>query len=95
MYEVHKFMDLDNLAVGWFIQQVGLAAASFGVTDEDVATVGKALSDTFGKRCSPPASVPPSAEPMLQAICIQVSESISCILSCDLANSNAVELSFG
>ncbi|KAM3413812.1 hypothetical protein BST61_g10495 [Cercospora zeina] len=70
MYETHKFMDLDSLAVGWFIQQVGLSAASFGVSADDVAAVGKSLSDTFGKRCSPPASVPASAKPMLQAICI-------------------------
>ncbi|PPJ54345.1 hypothetical protein CBER1_07121 [Cercospora berteroae] len=83
MYEVHKFMDLDKLAVGWFIQQVGLSAASFGVSDEDVATVGKALSDTFGKRCSPPASVPPSAEPMLQAICIQSNCPLADMPVCD------------
>ncbi|KAI5363666.1 hypothetical protein Slin15195_G093190 [Septoria linicola] len=72
-YEVHKYMALDEREVGWFITQVGTSAASFGVTDEDVATVGQALQDTFGRRCSAPASVPPTAEPELQAICIESS----------------------
>ncbi|KAF2206760.1 hypothetical protein CERZMDRAFT_122899 [Cercospora zeae-maydis SCOH1-5] len=70
MYQVHKFMDLDSLAVGWFIEQVGLSAASFGVSSDDVAAVGKSLSDTFGKRCSRSASIPASSPPMLQSICI-------------------------
>lgn len=73
MYEVHKFMALDEKDVGWFVTQVGTAAASFGVTSDDVATVGKALLDTFGVSCSPPASIPASAAPALQAICIEVS----------------------
>ncbi|KAF2725135.1 hypothetical protein K431DRAFT_204699, partial [Polychaeton citri CBS 116435] len=69
MYQVHRFMALDNAEVGYFIQQVGLSAASFGVADADVKAVGEALSKTFGYRCSPPAAVPASAQPQLQAIC--------------------------
>jgi hypothetical protein len=71
MYEVHKFMALDEKQIGWFVTNVGLSAKSFGVTDDDVATVGKALLDTFGNRCSPPVAGPQSPAPELQAICIE------------------------
>ncbi|CAK3861393.1 Hypothetical predicted protein [Lecanosticta acicola] len=73
MYKVHKFMHLGEKELGYFITQVGMSAASFGVSATDVATVGKALMDTFGYRCSPPTSVPAGAPKELQSICIQVS----------------------
>ena len=60
MYEVHKYMALDAAQVGYFITQVGLSAASFGVATADVEAVGKALMDLFGYRCAPPAMVVPS-----------------------------------
>ncbi|KAF1989331.1 hypothetical protein K402DRAFT_418613 [Aulographum hederae CBS 113979] len=70
MFEVHKFMMLDPAEVGYFIQQVGLSAASFGVTDADVQAVGKALTDAFGYKCSPAVEIIPSQGKALQAICI-------------------------
>ncbi|KAI1324426.1 hypothetical protein F5Y16DRAFT_307634 [Xylariaceae sp. FL0255] len=70
MYEVHKFMDLDEAELGYFITQVGLAASSFGVADSDVQAVGTALNSTFGYRCSAPATVIKAQGPQLQAICI-------------------------
>lgn len=73
MYDVHKFMDLDVNEVGYFITQVGLSAASFGVADADVTAVGMALNNAFGYRCSPPAAIPATASPALQAICIDSS----------------------
>jgi len=69
MGTVHKFMDLDAAEMGYFITQVGTAAASFGVTTDDVTAVGMALQTTFGMRCAPPASVPAAAPAALQAIC--------------------------
>lgn len=71
MYSVHKYMGLSNDEVQYFIQQVGLAALSFGVTQDDATAVGKALTDAFGYRCAPPASIPASAPAELQAICIE------------------------
>lgn len=62
-------MDLDAAEVGYFVQQVGLAAASFGVSNTDVATVGGALMSLFGYRCSPATAVV-SNDPYLQSICI-------------------------
>lgn len=69
MGSVHKFMDLDEAELGYFIQQVALSAASFGVAEEDLMVVGKALNGLFGMRCSPPATAIKEQGPALQAIC--------------------------
>ncbi|KAK8039053.1 hypothetical protein PG993_007464 [Apiospora rasikravindrae] len=70
MYKVHKFMDLNPAEVGYFIQQVGMAAASFGVAEDDVKAVGTALNSLFGYRCAPPATAIKAQGPALQSICI-------------------------
>lgn len=62
-------MDLDAAEVGYFVQNVGLAAASFGVSSADVATVGSALMSLFGYRCSPAVAIT-TTDPLLQSICI-------------------------
>lgn len=69
MYDVHKFMALDKNEVSYFIQQVGLSAASFGVSDADVAAVGMSLNKHFNVRCAPKEAIIQS-EPMYQSICI-------------------------
>ena len=61
-------MDLDPNELGYFIQQVGLAALSFGVTQADANTVGMVLMQYFGYRCSPPLAI--TSGPMLQSMCI-------------------------
>ena len=73
MYDVHKFMTLDAYEVQYFIEQVGLSAASFGVEATDVVAVGQALQKLFGYRCSPPTQVVPDKPNELQSICIEVS----------------------
>ena len=70
MYESHRFMDLDEYEVGYFIQQVGLAAASFGVAMEDITVVAGALSTLFNVKCAPPVTVIPAQGPVLESICI-------------------------
>ncbi|KAI6780272.1 uncharacterized protein J7T54_003051 [Emericellopsis cladophorae] len=70
MYEVHKFMNLNLAENTYFIQQVGMAAASFGVAEEDVTTVGTALNSLFNVRCAPPATAVKAQGPQLQSICI-------------------------
>jgi hypothetical protein len=72
MYEVHKFMELDSYEVGYFIQQVGSAAAALGVAGADVDWVEKALQDYFGMECSAATSVLPDSKKELQSICIAV-----------------------
>lgn len=70
MYEVHKFMDLDQNELGYFIEQVALSASSFGVAKDDLTIVGNSLNTLFGLRCSPPATAIQAQGPQLQAICI-------------------------
>jgi hypothetical protein len=72
MYEVHKHMALDAFQVGYFITQVGLSAASFGVATADIEAMGMALMDLFGYKCAPPATVVPAQGPQLQSVCIAV-----------------------
>lgn len=62
-------MALDPNEMGYFISQVGLAAASFGVTEADVTYVGQALNKLFNYRCSPPTTVVPEHGPQLQSMC--------------------------
>lgn len=68
--QVHKFMGLGKPEMDYFITQVGLAAASFGVTKDDITTVANALNTTFNVACSPAVEIVKSAGPQLQAICI-------------------------
>jgi hypothetical protein len=67
--DIDRFMDLDAAEVGYFIEQVSLSAASFGVADADVTAVGMALNKLFGYKCSPPVAVLPNATAETQAIC--------------------------
>jgi hypothetical protein len=82
MYQVHKFMDLNPNQVGYFIQQVALAGASFGVTASDLQAVGTALDTLFNKRCSPPAAAIAAQGPQLQSICIDGSCPLSPNATC-------------
>lgn len=54
----------------YFITQVGLAAASFGVAKDDITVVANALNTTFNVACAPAAAVIKAQGPQLQAICI-------------------------
>ncbi|CAM1505102.1 Fc.00g107390.m01.CDS01 [Cosmosporella sp. VM-42] len=73
MYKVHKFMDLNYAEVTYFITQVGMAAASFGVSDDDVMAVGMALNSLFNVRCAPATTVIKAQGSELQSICIDMS----------------------
>lgn len=75
-------MDLDVNELGYFIQQVALAAASFGVAEDDLKAVGMALAQLFGLRCSPAATAIAEQGPQLQAICIADSCPISPNATC-------------
>ncbi|KAF1356369.1 hypothetical protein BDV97DRAFT_276865, partial [Delphinella strobiligena] len=66
---VHRFMDLDSAEVGYFIQQVGLAAESFGVAAADVQVVATALETIFDVKCAPATTVIPAQGAQLQSIC--------------------------
>ena len=70
MSEVHRFMNLDENEMGYFIQEVGSAATSFGVTTEDATAVGMALNSAFNMRCLPAAALAPGAPNASQSICV-------------------------
>ena len=57
MYETHKFMKLTHYEVDYFIGQVGLAAKSFGVSNEDISSVANSLDTVFNQRCSKPTVI--------------------------------------
>ncbi|KAF2085788.1 hypothetical protein K490DRAFT_21082, partial [Saccharata proteae CBS 121410] len=69
-YSVHKFMDLSEAQFTYFIQQVGLSAASFGVTTDDVTAVAMSLEKAFGMKCAAATKIVPSQDAAEQAICI-------------------------
>ena len=73
MYQVHKFMALDAYEVQYFIEQVGLSAASFGVADADIEYVGRVLQEFFGFKCAPAVDIIPGKSEELQSICTEVS----------------------
>ncbi|KAL2213034.1 hypothetical protein CC79DRAFT_1315901 [Sarocladium strictum] len=70
MYDVHKFMDLNKAEMDYFITQVGMSAASFGVADSDVKAVGESLNKLFNVRCAPATEVIKGQGAELQSICI-------------------------
>lgn len=53
-YQVHKYMDLAEANISYFIEQVGLSAQSFGAVSSDIMAAATALNSTFGYRCGPP-----------------------------------------
>ncbi|KAF7550492.1 hypothetical protein G7Z17_g5666 [Cylindrodendrum hubeiense] len=73
MYKVHKFMDLDYYQVTYFVTQVGLAAASFGVAEDDIKAVAMALNSIFNVRCAPATTAIKAQGAQLQSICIDKS----------------------
>lgn len=66
-------MGLGKPEMDYFIAQVGLAAASFGVAKDDITAVAKSLNTAFNMACSPPATIIKDQGEQLQAICIDQS----------------------
>lgn len=62
-------MVLDPYQVGYFIEQVGLAAASFGVAESDITAVATALATLFDYRCAPKTAVIKAQGAQYQSIC--------------------------
>jgi len=64
-----RFMGFSYSETTYFIQQVGLAAESFGVADSDVTAVAGALNKFFNVRCEPPVTIAPVLGSQLMSIC--------------------------
>jgi hypothetical protein len=61
-------MVLDPYQMGYFIEQVALSAASFGVATSDIEAVGQALGSLFNYRCSPKTTVIKAQGPQYQSV---------------------------
>jgi hypothetical protein len=85
-------MALDPYQMGYFIQQVGLAATSFGVTTEDATAAGMALTKLFDYRCSPPTTVVKAQGPQLQSMCDDPSCPLDPMSQCGLEDNNGTAL---
>jgi hypothetical protein len=62
-------MVLDPFQVGYFITQVGLSAASFGVAQSDIDAVAMSLEKLFDYRCAPKTTVIEAQGPQYQSVC--------------------------
>lgn len=62
-------MVLDPYQIGYFITQVGLSAASFGVAESDISAVATALESLFAYRCAPKTTVITAQGPQYQSTC--------------------------
>ncbi|GAB0134081.1 hypothetical protein EsDP_00002466 [Epichloe bromicola] len=51
---VHKYMDLNQAHVGYFIQQLIIASKNFGFSDSDANTLSTAMNAKYNARCLPP-----------------------------------------
>lgn len=69
MFSVHEYMGLGPYEVGYFIEQVGLSALSYGVTMDDVTMIGDTLSSLFNVRCAPNTTIIMAQGATLNSIC--------------------------
>jgi hypothetical protein len=84
-------MDLSYAEVGYFITQVALSAASFGVAQSDLQIVGTALGSIFDVRCAPATIVIPAQGAQLQSICTDMTCPLAMNSSCALYETNITE----
>lgn len=51
---VHKFMNLNQTDIGYFIDQLTVASKYFGFSDEDAKTLDTYMNARYNVRCAPP-----------------------------------------
>ncbi|RFU80895.1 hypothetical protein TARUN_1312 [Trichoderma arundinaceum] len=54
MAYVHKFMNLNQTHIGYFIDQLTVASKYFGFSDEDAQTLETYMNARYNVRCAPP-----------------------------------------
>ncbi|KAL6703093.1 hypothetical protein ACN47E_010230 [Coniothyrium glycines] len=65
----HKFMGLEYNQLGYFINQLSLAATHFGVSTQEAETFRTTLNSRYNVRCAPAVSFNPSSPPQLLSLC--------------------------
>ncbi|MCJ1437037.1 hypothetical protein MMC27_006422 [Xylographa pallens] len=66
---VHKYMNLNYTDLGHFINQLSLATAHFGFSDQDSQTLDTNLNSMYNVRCAPPITTNPAQGPELLSLC--------------------------
>ena len=82
-------MNLNELEINYFIQEVAYSAVSFGVSMEDIAPVGVLLGKTFNNKCGPATAVPSTSTPASQSVCLDNSCPTAANASCTADNTGA------
>lgn len=54
MAYVHKFMNLNQTHIGYFVEQLTLASKYFGFSEEDAETLDTFMNARYAVRCAPP-----------------------------------------
>ena len=73
LYEIHKFMALNPDDLGYFIEQVGLAAQSVGLTQAEATKITDAMAEGLTYRCKPLSPLVPGGIVGPQSICTDAS----------------------
>jgi hypothetical protein len=92
MYQVHKFMNLNHNQVSYFIQQVGLSAQSFGVSNDDISSISNTLGNLFNYKCLKPIPLI-NNQTSLQSICTKDNCPINSNSECKVSTSDSLKLS--
>ncbi|GFP55184.1 hypothetical protein TASIC1_0005004200 [Trichoderma asperellum] len=53
---VHKFMNLNQTDIGYFIKELTVASRYFGFSDEDAQTLDTFMNARYNVRCAPPVN---------------------------------------
>lgn len=53
---VHKFMNLNQTDIGYFIEQLTVASKYFGFSDDDAQTLDTFMNARYNVRCAPPVN---------------------------------------
>lgn len=92
---VHKYMDLNQLQLSHFINQVTDASRAYGFSLQDAQQLNNTWNDMFNVRCAGPEPFTPGAEPQLLSLCqdpscpVPIDGSANCTAYNDLTQAGA------
>ena len=66
---VHKYMNLNYTDLGHFINQLSMATANYGFSEQDSKTSSTDLNGMYNVRCAPPVTENPNKGPQLLSLC--------------------------
>ena len=69
LYESHKYQALNPDELGYFIEQVGLASQSVGLTLNEATSVTNNMNEGFAYRCKPVSALVAGGIPGPQSVC--------------------------